>query len=99
MFGQHAVTLNQKVHVTRRAADLDENWGISLLGHELFHVEQQQQIGWWNFLIRYALKWRPTHITNGTSHPMEKPAYDRGLEVWNAFAPGAQQAEGQELER
>ena len=76
-FGQHAVTINGTVHLTSRAPDLDSDRGVRLIGHELFHVSQQQEMGWWRFLAKYVWSWRPTHINNGRSHPMEQPAYER----------------------
>ncbi len=79
--GQAAVTINRKVHLTPRANDLESKSGIVLLGHELCHVVQQNEMGWLSFIVRYVIHWRPTHITNGKRHPMERPAYDRGEEI------------------
>ena len=90
MFGvsrQHAVTINRTVHLTRHAPDLATQAGIVLLGHELYHVGQQARLGWWQFLFRYIVGWRPSHISSGRSHPMEKPAYERGDEIWRAMQP------------
>jgi hypothetical protein len=85
-FGQAAVTINRTVHLTRNAPeDFDSNSGIALLGHELLHVEQQLHMGWWHFLIRYAIGWRPAHVANGITHALEKPAYERGDEILNAL--------------
>ena len=84
LLGQRAVTINQTVHLTGRAPDLDSHWGIALLGHECFHVVQQQEMGWWTFLVRYLVNWRPWHITDGSKHPLEKPAYERQREIWEA---------------
>lgn len=83
--GQHAVTINRTVHLTRHAPDPETQAGITLLGHELFHVVQQTELGWWRFLIRYIAGWRPSHITNGRSHPLERPAYERGDEIRRAM--------------
>ena len=45
--GNHAVTINGAVHLTKRAP-LEGSLGwTALMGHELFHVEQQAAIGWW----------------------------------------------------
>ena len=85
--GQHAVTINRRVHLTRHAPDSDTPSGIVLLGHELYHVLQQTELGWWRFLFRYIVGWRPSHITSGRSHPMERPAYERGDEVRRAMQP------------
>ncbi|MDP6420798.1 MAG: DUF4157 domain-containing protein [SAR202 cluster bacterium] len=79
--GQAAVTINGKVHLTPRANDLESKSGIVLLGHELFHVVQQNEMGWAPFIARYVIHWRPTHISDGKRHPMERPAYDRGEEI------------------
>ena len=81
LFGQHAVTLRGKVHLTSHAPDIDSDFGIMLVGHEFFHVEDQLQRGWWSYLLAYAMGWRPAHISNGSSHPMERGAYARGSEV------------------
>ena len=85
--GQHAVTINRTVHLTSHAPDLDIPVGIMLLGHELFHVEQQTDLGWWRFFLRYMTGWRPSHVSNGRSHPMERPAYERGDEIWRVLQP------------
>lgn len=84
-FGQGAVTINGTVHFTPLAPDVRTRWGTALLGHELFHVEQQARMGWWRFLLRYALSWRPGQVRNGGSHPLEAPAYRRGEEVYKAL--------------
>lgn len=76
--GQDAVTVNGSVHLTSRASGLDSDRGIGLIGHELFHVVQQQEMGWWRFFVRYVLAWRPVHVMRGRGHPMERPAYERG---------------------
>ena len=81
LFGQHAVTLNGKVHITKHAPGIETDFGIMLVGHELYHVEDQRQRGWWGYLLAYVKGWRPAHISNGTSHPMESGAYARGSEV------------------
>ena len=81
LFGQSAVTLNKKVHLTPRASALDTDRGIALLGHELYHVLQQTEMGWIYFLLRYLVVWRPIHVKEGWRHPMERPAYDRGIEI------------------
>jgi hypothetical protein len=84
-FGQHAVTINKTVHFTPRAPDMESNSGTILLGHECFHIVQQTEMGWWMFLIRYAIRWRPSHVRRGWEHPMERPAYDRGKEIRRAL--------------
>jgi hypothetical protein len=84
-FGQHAVTINGKVHLTSSADDLESDKGTVLLGHECFHVVQQQQMGWWGFLIKYIAAWRPSHIKHGSRHPLEAPAYERGREILSAI--------------
>ena len=68
-FGQHAVTINGTVHLTSSADDLESDKGNILLGHECFHVVQQQQMGCWRFLARYIEGWRPSHIKHGPLHP------------------------------
>jgi hypothetical protein len=84
-WGQAAVTINRTVHFTPRAPDLESQRGIALLAHELFHVVQQTEMGWWRFFVRYALRWRPIHRKEGWRHPLEAPAYERGREVREAL--------------
>lgn len=83
--GQHAVTINKTVHLTPAADELGTNPGIQLIGHELFHVEQQTELGWWPFFIKYLSGWRPSHVKNGATHPLEAPAYERGREIRRAL--------------
>lgn len=80
-FGQHAATINRTVHLTPRAPDLESVPGVVLLGHECYHVLQQQEMGWWRFLAAYICRWRPSHVSRGWEHPLERPAYERGREV------------------
>ena len=68
-FGQSAVTLNKTVHFTPRAPELESDSGIVLLGHECYHILQQHEMGWWNFLLGYLIRWRPSHIRRGGSIP------------------------------
>ncbi len=83
--GQGAITVNGTVHLTRNAQDLASNAGVSLLAHELFHVLQERDDGWWRYLARYLWHWRPRHLTRGIEHPMERAAYARGYEVRTAL--------------
>ena len=84
-WGQGAVTLNGTVHLTHRAPDLPSRNGTVLLGHELFHVLQQREMGWWRFLLAYIRLWRPRHLKDGRSHPLEAPAYVRADEIARAL--------------
>ena len=86
-FGQRAVTINKTVHLAHRAPDLATDSGIALLGHECYHVLQQREMGWWNFLARYIWRWRPYHVKSGWRHPLEQPAYQREREVRAAIGP------------
>jgi len=81
MFGQHAVTIRGRGHLTSDAPALDSDYGIMLVGHELFHVQDQLARGWGLYLFVYIRGWRPAHIKNGSSHPMERDAYARGSEA------------------
>ena len=86
--GAHAVTTNGAVHVTRRApADGTLGWTV-LMGHELYHVEQQASMGWWRFLARYLRGYRPRHLRDARDHPMEVPAYARGREIRERLGVG-----------
>jgi hypothetical protein len=80
-FKQQAVTINKRVYLAPDAPDLEYMSGIALLAHEYYHVRQQQEMGWWNFLARYLWHWRPSHIKDGRSHPLEAPAYTRAEEI------------------
>ena len=82
LFRQTAVTINKTVHLTSRAHDLESLAGITLLGHEYYHVLQQQEMGWWKFLARYVWRWRPTHVRRGRTHPLEVPAYERSDSIY-----------------
>ena len=86
--GNHAVTINGTVHLTKRAppeGSLD--WTV-LMGHELFHVEQQAAMGWWRFLARYLWSYRPRHLRDARSHPYEIPAYMQGREIRERLGEG-----------
>ena len=83
--GQHAVTINGTIHWTKHATPLAGNKATALLGHELFHVVQQQEMGWWRFLTGYIWHWRPKHVRRGWEHPYEVPAYARGSEISSAI--------------
>ena len=69
LMNQAAVTVNRVIHLTGRppGVDLTSISGIALIGHELYHVKQQQEMGWWRFILRYMWYWRPKHITGGRS--------------------------------
>ena len=84
-FGQVATTINGTIHLTPHAPDLATPRGIALASHELYHVIQQREAGWWRFFLRYLWRWRPGHIRDGRSHPLEAPAYLRGDEVRRAL--------------
>ena len=78
---QHAVTVNKTVHLTSHAPDLASDRATVLIGHECFHIQQQQDTGWWRYLLKYVWGWRPSHVRKGRTHPLEKPAYERGDEI------------------
>jgi hypothetical protein len=70
----------------RAAVDLGPGLdGTVLLGHELFHVVQQRDMGWLRFLAAYLRHWRPKHVRRGWEHPYEVPAYARGREIREAL--------------
>lgn len=75
------MTINGRVHLTPRAPSLETREGLLLAAHELYHVVQQREMGWWRFFLRYLWRWRPSHVRNGRSHPLEAPAYARAEEV------------------
>jgi hypothetical protein len=81
LFKQHGVTINKTIHLTNRAPKIDSDSWIALIGHELIHVLQQQEMGWWKFLAKYIWHWRPKHINRGREHPLEKRAYARQDEI------------------
>jgi hypothetical protein len=86
--GQHAVTINKTVHLTVNADAEGSPGRTVLIGHELFHVVQQNDMGWWRFLLSYLWHWRPTHIKHGKTHHYEAPAYDRGNAIRTVVGPG-----------
>ncbi len=87
LFGQAAVTINKTIHLTRHAPDgLSSLAGLALIGHEMYHVIQQRQMGWWTFLLRYVWHWRPRHIKRGAEHPLERLAYERQREIEQALS-------------
>ena len=86
LFRQAGVTINKKIHLTKRAPVLTSRNGIVLLGHEMYHVIQQQEMGWWSFILWYLWHWRPSHIKQGRKHPLEEPAYARGDEINDTLA-------------
>ena len=78
----HAVTIDGTVHWTRNGPDdLASVAGTVLLGHELYHVMDQRQRGWWRYLAGYVWRWRPWHLGRPWEHPYEASAYERGREV------------------
>ncbi len=81
LFGQRGVTINGVIHLTNKAPDLNSTEGIILIGHELYHVEQQREMGWWRFLTSYIWHWRPKHIGRGYEHPLEIEAYIRSSDI------------------
>lgn len=86
--GNHAVTINGTVHLTKRAPSEGSLGWTVLLGHELFHVEQQAAMGWWRFLARYLCHYRPRHLRSARAHPYEIPAYARGREIRERLEEG-----------
>ena len=86
--GNHAVTINGTVHLTRRAPPEGTLAWTALIGHELYHVEQQAEAGWWRFLARYLWRYRPRHLRSARDHPDEIPAYARGREVRERLGEG-----------
>jgi hypothetical protein len=86
--GQHAVTINKTVHLTKNAKPEGSPSRTVLIGHELFHVVQQHDTGWWRFLLSYVLHFRPAHLKSATSHHYEIPAYDRGRAIRDVVRPG-----------
>lgn len=79
LFGQWAVTINQTIHLTPAFHhDINNSSiGMGVIAHELFHVEQQREMGFGKFLWQYILNWRPRHIRDGKAHPLEILAYER----------------------
>ena len=86
--GQHAVTINRTVHLTKNASAEGSPGRTVLIGHELFHVVQQHDMGWWPFLLGYLWHFRPTHLKRTKTHHYEVPAYDRGSEIRAVVGPG-----------
>jgi hypothetical protein len=85
--GQHAVTINKSVHLTKNAKSEGTPGRTVLIGHELFHVVQQDDMGWWRFILSYLWHYRPAHLKSAKSHYYEVPAYDRGREIRGVVGP------------
>lgn len=81
LLGQRATTINGVVHLTSNAQHPHTDERIALIGHELFHVEEQKRIGWGRYLWNYLRLWRPIHLAKGHLHPMESGAYDREIVI------------------
>ena len=79
---QLAVTINGTVYLTPRAQRLGQLSGLVLVAHELYHAQEQRELGWMVYLGKYLRLWRPWHIWRGKEHPMEVGAYERSREVW-----------------
>ena len=71
--GNHAVTINGTVHLTKRAPAEASVSRTVLIGHELFHVEHQASVGWWRFLLYYLCSYRPRHLRSARDHPVRNP--------------------------
>jgi len=54
--------------------------GLGLLGHELVHVQQYKELGFWGFLKKYAWDLMSQDIPIA-SLPLEKPAYNLQREI------------------
>jgi hypothetical protein len=53
MFGHHAVTIRGRVCLTSHAPALDKDFGIMLICHELFYVQDQLARGWGSHFFAY----------------------------------------------
>lgn len=53
-FKQGAVTWNGVVNFALSPYDPDTPGGLAMIAHEMMHVRQQRQQGWWCYLARYA---------------------------------------------
>lgn len=53
MFGQHAVPIRGSVYLTSHAPTLDKDFGIMLIYHELFYVQDQMARGWGSYFFAY----------------------------------------------
>ncbi len=54
-----------------------------LIAHECLHVQQQREMGWWRFLVAYALEW--LRHRGGSRNKFEGPAYALGDQVYQAY--------------
>ena len=86
--GQHGVTINRTVHLTKNASPEGSPGRTVLIGHELFHVVQQTDMGWWPFFLGYLWHFRPAHLKSAKTHHYEVPAYDRGRAIRAVVGPG-----------
>jgi len=85
-FNNLAVTWNEEVHFTKHAPRLlpPNACALSLLAHELVHVEQQLQTPWLIYLARYSYFYLAILIRRQdiTEHPLEAEAYQTGEDYY-----------------
>ena len=83
IFRQGAVTWNKVVNFARDPYDPETPRGLALIAHEMVHVRQQRQQGWWPFLVQYLwlLRKRAFRGSQNRNHPLEQPAYELAAEV------------------
>jgi hypothetical protein len=86
--GQHAVTINKTVHLTKNVKSEGTPGRTVLIGHELFHVVQQNDMGWWRFILSYLWHYRPAHLKSAKTHDYEVPVYDRGKAIRDVVGQG-----------
>ena len=107
MLGQWAVTWNGAVHLTARAPFRMDDEGFTargeskdrdaakanalwIIAHECLHVQQQREMGWSRFLVSYVLEW--LWHRGGSRNRFERPAYELGDRVYQAFMKGLESA-------
>ena len=86
--GQRGVTINGTIYMTPhwerlawQGGNLKWMYQFTDLAHELYHVNQQRNVGWGRFLWRYMVMW-PSHWRRQWEHPFEVPAYRFDKRVW-----------------
>lgn len=79
-FKAAAVTIGRNIYFTKKSywhpGDCQDICGLSLLVHELKHVEQCEKMGVGHFILKYIWDWVAAGFRDGLYLPLEVPAYE-----------------------
>lgn len=90
VFRQYAVTWNGVIYITPYGEMQTTKSAEELFAHELVHVKQQRDMGWWRFLWAYIDQWfeAATHRRPVSDMPLEMEAYEKSWGVRDALQQG-----------